>query len=169
MFNNLQFREVILHPVLKAFQFHFADYEELLIGTLAQESAGGTYVRQLKGGPGLGPFSMEPRTHDDIWNVVMPHNPILTHNLMSHCMLGINRPKAELMIYHISYATAMAAIQYFRHKDYKPKTLEEMASYWKKYYNSKDGQGTEEEFIDNYLKFVGAKNEKIKTNGKKEG
>ena len=167
MLDNFQFRQYILQPTLKALQLNPSDYEELMVGTFAQESLGCTYIRQIDNGVGLGPFSMQPQTHDDIWNVVLPNNPMLTYNLMLHCMLGINKPKPELMMYHLTYATAMAAICYFRFHEEKPKKLDGMAAYWKKYYNTQLGKGTEEEFVENYLIFTGAKNEKQKTHGKK--
>jgi hypothetical protein len=134
------------------------DAEELMIGTLAQESSGGTFLRQKENGPGLGPFSMQVNCHDDIWNVVLPHNTILTHNLLTHCMLII-KPRPEMLIYHLGYATAMARIQYFRFKEPIPKTIEGKAEYWKRLYNKKDGAGTEEEFVKNYYRFIGGKNE----------
>ena len=40
--------------------------ENLLMGTAAQESALGEYIRQLGNGPALGIFQMEPETFDDI-------------------------------------------------------------------------------------------------------
>ena len=49
MFDITQFRADILTPTLEALQFREIELKELLVFTCAVESAGGTYVKQVKG------------------------------------------------------------------------------------------------------------------------
>ena len=56
------------------------------------------------------------------------------------------------ILYNLRYATAMARIHYLRVKESLPNTndVAGLAKYWKLYYNTPLGRGTEEEFIKNY-------------------
>jgi hypothetical protein len=65
MFDITQFRADILTPTLEALQFREIELKELLVFTCAVESAGGTYVKQVKG-PALGIFQLEPNTFTDV-------------------------------------------------------------------------------------------------------
>lgn len=160
LFNNVQFREVILRPTLMALQKWRPEVEELMIGTMAHESKGGTYLVQ-ENGPAVGPFEMEPVTHDDIWLNYLPNQPKLSYDLMTVCGFAY-KPKFEVMKYHLVYAVCMARIDYLRIPEPIPKDLQSQALYWKNYYNTKLGKGTPEEYIQDYLIFTGAKNESVR-------
>lgn len=175
MFNCSQFKKLIIQPVLHVLDVYSQEAEELLIGTCAQESQGGTYLFQnivsknmletfSKGLFAVGIYQMEPKTHDDIWkNFLTPHvlqkpNKIATivEKLKSFCNVA-DKPSAELMLYNLYYATAMARMHYYRVQEPIPKTLNEQAAYYKKYYNTPDGAASIEEYILNYNKFTGGK------------
>ena len=66
MIDLTQFRSDIVRPILEKLDLWSGAAENLLVGTSLVES-GLFYVRQLRGGPALGFFQMEPATHDDIW------------------------------------------------------------------------------------------------------
>lgn len=131
-----------------------------MMGTCAQESKAGTYFKQVQG-IALGAWQMEPATHDDIWKRYLPNQPIVCNKMANHCQIR-TQPTAEIMIYHVTYACAMARIAYCRHKEIIPKTLEEQAQYWKKYYNTEKGAGKPEEYIANYEAFVGKPKKGVK-------
>ena len=61
-----QLRKDIVRPAIEKIGLWSQEAEDLLIGTAAQESHLGTYLRQLGDGPALGIFQMEPATHNDI-------------------------------------------------------------------------------------------------------
>ena len=174
MFNNLQFRKLIIQPVLKALMLNGSDIEDLLVGTCAQESRGGTFLFQEGTNPDLyaslqknilaiGPYQMQPATHDDIWENYLPSHPNLLEWLIEICAippqlcLPRKKPPANFMLYNLYYATAMARIHYRRVPEPVPSTLELQAEYYKKYYNTSGGKATIDEYITNYNNFVGTK------------
>lgn len=161
MFDNKQFRERIIRPVLHGLGMWNEYAEELMIGTCAVESRGGTFIIQQNNGPALGIFQMEPKTHDDIWQKWLPNHPAIANNLMSSCMMSM-KPRADMMVYNLFYATAMARLEYYRNtSDQIPDTLDGRAQYWVKYYNR--GQAaTPQRYIDAYNSFMGIAGSKSK-------
>lgn len=163
MFNNGQFRELIIKPVLNGLNLYSQEAEDLMVMICAHESKGGTYFKQIKG-PAMGPYQMERAAHDHIWNVVLPNSPQICHNLMTICHLSM-KPTFEMLAFHLRYATAMTRIYFIPVKEVIPKDLQGQAEYAKKYYNSILGEATVEEYIDDYLTFTGVKSH-AKENGK---
>lgn len=146
MFDVKQFREKIVRPVLHGIGMWNENAEELMMGTAAAESLGGTYLVQQGNGPALGIYQMEPKTHDDIWQKWLPNHPAIANNLMQSCMMAM-KPRADMMVYNLYYATAMARLQYWRCGEGPiPAELEGQAEYWVKYYN-KGGSGTVEKYL----------------------
>jgi hypothetical protein len=149
--NKTQLREWIIRPPLKALNLWSEAAENLLMGTCAQESHLGEYIKQVNG-PALGIFQMEPATHDDIWG----H---LNTDLMRQARqaAGMFHPKAEIMIYNLHYAVIMCRLHYRRVKEPLPDAndIAGLAKYWKKYYNTHLGKGKEQDFITNYKILVG--------------
>jgi len=154
-----QFRQLIIRPALEALggRLWSPSAENLLMGTAAQESRLGNYIHQLGRGPAVGPFQMEPATHDDIWERYLRYKRWL--NITVHEAAGIEGEEklpADYMIYNLRYAAAMARIHYLRVPQALPEAddIEGLAAYWKRYYNTYLGAGTVEEFIENYHRFV---------------
>lgn len=126
---------------------------QLLLGTAAQESHMGRYLRQING-PALGIFQMEPTTHDDIWTNYLQYRTALSRMVSK---LRVDMPIGpRQMAGNLYYAAAMARIHYRRVPEPLPQVgdLSGMAEYWKKHYNTHLGAGTEDEFIANYERFV---------------
>lgn len=116
---------------------------KLLLGTAAQESHLGTYIRQLTG-PAIGVFQMEPATFSWLQTKYGEKYPII---------LGRGAPEME---WDLKLAIIMARLRYRAHLDPLPSdAIADVADYWKKVYNTKYGKGTPEEFIENYERFVG--------------
>lgn len=168
--NKEQLRELIIRPTLKHLNLWSVEAEDLLMGTAAQESHLGTYVKQVGGGPALGIFQMEPNTHDDIWGSYLKYKRSIA-NLVEDESSSINHQYNESdgdsvasneLIGNLRYAAAMARVHYLRVPESLPSKSElpahnyvhELASYWKAYYNTPRGAGTIEEFIVNYNKYV---------------
>ncbi len=80
--------------------------------------------------------------------------PGMLTKFMRFCLIPVNKPPAELMIYHSAYACGMARILYSRSRKDIPATLEGQAAYWKEHYNTSSGSGTVEEYIKAYERYT---------------
>ena len=146
----VQLRMDVIRPCLKDFGLWSQDAENLILGTAAQESWCGRYVRQLHGGPALGIFQMEPATHDDIWKNFLAFRRELRGSILEVW----DSPDAERMIYDLRYAAVMCRVHYLRAPGAIPTAVGDQAKYWKLYYNTPAGAGTEAEFIDNWYRHI---------------
>lgn len=145
-----QLRDYIVRPTLEDADLWSLCAEKLILGTCAQESRMGHYIHQLGKGPALGIFQMEPSTHDDIWkNYIMYHNEYVKRFKTKVFV-------SERLIYDLKYATLMTRFHYLRVSEAlpNPHDIGNIAQYWKKYYNTNLGAGSEEEFVQNYNKYV---------------
>jgi len=144
-----QVRELI-ESVLFELGYNSPDAIELLMMTSAQESHLGTYIRQLGTGPALGIFQMEPNTEADIWN-----NYLRYKSDLSAKVLRFKSPRHDDLHWNIGYQICMTRIHYLRAPTALPDhaNVPAMAAYWKKYYNTYLGAGTEAEAIENYYKY----------------
>lgn len=153
-----QFRELIIRPVLYDLSMYSQAAENLLMGTAAQESGMGRYLRQLGSGPALGPFQMEPATHEDIWRNYLIGNASLgarVRQLAGYRWVAREIPAKE-MVGNLYYAAAMCRLHYRRRPEPLPdaEDIEGLARYWKRHYNTPAGRGTVAEFMDNYQRFM---------------
>jgi len=151
MFHVEQFRRLIVRPTLEEMGAWSIGAENLLIGTCAQETEMGCYLKQLGNGPALGIYQMEPATYDDIWKNYLNFNP-----KKAQYVERTDIPEPEVMIYDLKFATQMARFHYLRVSEAIPQTdnPEELGKYWKKYYNTIKGKGTVEEFVKNYMLYA---------------
>ena len=148
-FNKKQFRELIKNT-LKELDLHSRDAVNLLMGTAAQESMFGTYLKQLGNGPALGVFQMEPATFKDIFENYLAYKPDLLDKVRGFALYL----DADETVWNLKFTIIMARGHYLRVNEALPVDLIGYAAYWKKYYNTEKGAGTEQEFIRNYKKFV---------------
>lgn len=146
-----QLRDLI-HRVLIALDLHSESAENLLMGTVAQESALGEYIRQLDNGPALGIFQMEPATFRDIVQNYLQYKPELAKLVMS--VSGVNALRSEYLEYNLALSICMCRVHYLRVSEKMPDNLTGWAKYWKEYYNTRLGKGMEEEFIRNFKQHV---------------
>lgn len=165
MYDPDQLRLLIVRPTLLALGLHSAEAEELMLGTCAQESKGGTYLKQVNG-IAYGAWQMEPTTHDDIWIRFLPNQPIKCSLMVNHCQIR-TKPDASVMVYHLTYACAMARLHYFRAEGAIPRSLEDQARYYKKVWNTNLGKATPEEYIQNYNLFVRKNTSKVSAKSNK--
>lgn len=142
-FDKRQLRDLITR-VLKGTDYYSESAVELLMLTCATESNLGTYLRQGGGGPAVGIFQMEPFTHNDIWR---------THGHILKPLLG--EQNVDRLEYDLRYATIMSRVHYLRVSEPLPseKNVTMLASYWKRFYNTRLGKGTVEKAISNYYKY----------------
>lgn len=153
-FNKGQFKSLI-EETLKEIDMYSEAAVNLLLGTAAQESAFGTYIKQVGGGPALGVFQMEPATHDDIWDNYIMYQGRLRLRLDN--IVKYEYIESKELQWNLKYAIAMARLQYYRRPEPLPskQDIPALAAYWKQWYNTPKGKGTIDEFIHNYQKYVG--------------
>ena len=150
MIEKKQLRNLVNEVLLKM-ELHTPEAVELILGTIAQESAGGKYIRQITG-PALGICQMEPATFKCIVNNYIKYKPELGRVIMFAS--GVSALKSEMLEYNLAFSIAMCRIHYLRVSEALPHDLEGYAKYWKQYYNTVHGKGTVEEFIANYNRRV---------------
>ena len=67
---------------------------------------------------------------------------------------GVINLKSEYLEYNLALAISMARMHYARVREKIPSDLTGWAGYWKRFYNTPQGKGTEEEFVYNYKQYV---------------
>lgn len=154
MLNRVQVEQLLITPTLEKGGMYTPTAVVLLLGTMAQESAFGTYLKQAGKGPALGIYQMEPATHDDIVDNYLRYQRDLEQQLLR--AFRWNRYDSERLIYDLQYATVFARLQYKRIKAPLPlpNDITKIAEYWKEYYNTDKGDGTVKQFIANFKKYV---------------
>lgn len=145
-----QFRKLI-ERTLKAIDHYSPEAVNLLLGTAAQESRFGYYLRQIKG-PALGFFQMEPITHDCHVKEYLSHHPRLRELIKE--VSGVSCFNKKHLEYNIVYSICMARVHYLRRPGRIPSDKEGLAKYWKDHYNTYLGRGRESEFLINFDKYV---------------
>ncbi|WP_059026747.1 hypothetical protein [Gabonibacter massiliensis] len=146
-----QLRDLIKR-VLVDLDLHSESAENLLMGTAAQESGLGEYIRQLGSGPALGIFQMEPNTFKDIVQNYLQYKPELAKKVMA--ISGANAFRSEYLEYNLALSICMCRVHYLRMPVRIPDDLTGWAKYWKEHYNTRIGKGTEKEFVRNFKKLV---------------
>jgi hypothetical protein len=110
-------------------------------------------MKQLGSGPAVGFFQMEPRTHDDIWKNYLRAKPDLAQRVaqLSHVV------NAQSMSTDLLYAAAMCRVHYLRvpHRLPAEGDIQGQARYWKLFYNTNYGSGTEEEYLEVWESYSG--------------
>jgi len=141
----------IIKPSLEHIHLYSLSAAQLLLATAIQESR--LVYRKQIGGPALSYFQIEPDTHFDIWE-----NFLKYRNRLSDRVIGLmSKPSADKLNElenNDKYAAAIARIHYLRVPAPLPdlNNIPDMAAYWKRYYNTELGRGTEDEFIENWNK-----------------
>jgi len=119
--------ELVIQPACAALDAATEPALLQVLGTGLAES-GFREIRQQGGGPALGPFQMEPATHDDIWTNFIGFRGTLSDKLADAGDLStVGTGIAEVMAWNWRYAAAMCRVHYLRVKDPIPATLEEQA------------------------------------------
>lgn len=156
MINKDQLVELVIKPsILSIDKNALSDSAiNLILGTCAQESRFGTYIAQIKG-PALGIYQMEPNTYYDIIDNYLNHREFTKRRIFSFCGYE-TEPSHHMLICNLRLSTIFCRIHYLRVPEKIPDAndIEGLASYWKRYYNTYKGRGTEEEFIDNFKRYV---------------
>jgi len=126
----------------------------LIMGTIAQESAMGKYRRQLGNGPARGICQMEPATEKDIWQNFLRYKVVLRNRIST--ITGVYSHDPKKLEINDQYAILMCRVHYMRVREALPEAgdVNALAKYWKLHYNTPLGHGTAKEFVKNYKKYL---------------
>ncbi len=156
--NSIQLKEIIIKPALNAIGLCSDSSINLLLGTAAQETNLGRYLVQTNIDPylgGIGLYQMEAKTYEYIWEKHV--NRSIHMRAKVRLYLGYEgRPMAARMASDMGLATIMARLNYANVLERLPdaKDVKALARYWKIYWNTMAGKGTEDQFIDHYKEFI---------------
>lgn len=146
-----QLKLYVIIPVLEQIDLYSDSSVNLLLGTCAQESEMGTYLKQING-PALGIYQIEPNTHNDVWDNYLVYKPELRDKV-----LRIGERNSNSLIVNLAYQTAIARIIYLRVANPLPTAndIPGLANYYKKYYNTVSGKAILEEVIEKFRSVIG--------------
>ena len=138
----------VIRPTLNAIGLWSEAAENLLLATCAHESLLGYFLKQHDG-PALGIYQIEPATHRDVWQNYLNYRPALAAKINATTKDNSRQPQDCELITNLAYATAIARIIYYRASELLPPAddIKKQAIYWKKYYNTADGEGKITDFI----------------------
>lgn len=153
MIDPRQLRAFVIDPVLNRIGLYSLAASDLVLGTIAQESACGQYIKQIGGGPALGICQMEPATHDDIWKNFLRYKDDLRDAVARESACGIGGDAREL-VGNLNYAVAMCRVHYARKPGLIPADRLGQARYWKQWYNTEKGAGSVDEYMRNWARYV---------------
>ena len=166
--NKSNIPELIITPTLKHLGLYSLSAETLLTAICAHESKGGKYLRQL-GCTGdkcaFGLYQIELKTADAIEHYLLRKSrtdPLRTEWFdILHSYLDKTIPPNLNLQHNHKYATSLCRLFFVRFKEPLPAhdDIEAIAKYWKKYYNTIKGKGTEAQFIKDYNWFM--QNDKV--------
>lgn len=151
-------RDLVVAPVLRELGWHSDAAERLMLGTAVHES-GLVHIRQVGGGPALGLWQVEPRTHDDVWEHWLGHRPDDAARVRAFARQywpgDIDRAALELAT-NAAYCCAVARCVYRRVRAPLPDAFDPdgLAHYWKTYYNTARGKGDPERWLHQYERHV---------------
>lgn len=149
------FRELIVEPTLKALaeaepRINSDSAVELMMGTAAQETDLGFYLKQHPRGPGLGIYSIEPATHKDVLRYLDRPDK----NRLKAAVMKINDTRDDLaLVGDLYYATAIARVRYWYEASPLPDGLVGQAQYWDIHFNANNINQIDE-YLDSYRQFV---------------
>lgn len=151
-----QLLTLVVRPTLKSLGAYSRSAEQLVMGTVYQESRA-IYLKQLGKGPALGIVQMEPNTHKDIWENYLRYKPSLATAVKSLASTvsyqdGLVKVNESELVTNLAYAVAMCRVHYRRERDPLPPAddVPALGAYWKEHYNTIHGAGTVDEFVHNF-------------------
>jgi hypothetical protein len=128
----------------------------LVLGTGAQESNFHYLDQTPKGpGPGFGIYQCERISFNTVWKWLQRPTNFELFMLVKEYEL-VHLDNCEELHGNLYLATIICRLHYFLKPGELPgaSDVPGMAAYWKRWYNTSLGAGTEAEFIANYKKYV---------------
>ena len=152
--NPRQLRRLVIRPVLELLEADSAGAENLLLGTAAQESRMGEYIKQIHG-PARGIYQMEYDTHEYVWEWLMREEHAQLARQVRVTIGGVGS-LWNYLAGNLYYATAMARVRYLMDPVPIPsgRNIPALGKYWKRVWNTHAGKGTVKQFVTNWDQLV---------------
>ena len=119
------------------------------------------YIKQMNDGPAASFFQVEPQTAVDNCQHFLSHRKPLMKNCAFASRVDIKYWQmydldiwSEILEKNIAAGIVHCRIKYWRVPKRMPNTIEGMAEYWKEFYNSSEGKGNPEEFVEQVTKWL---------------
>jgi hypothetical protein len=122
-------------------RLHSYSAVELMLMIAGHESLGFKFRHQIGGGPALGPFQIEPPTHDDIWR--------RSRSIHRNAKRAGYTQDSKRLATDDKYSVFMARHRIMLDPKPIPTTLQAMADWCKREWNG-DGKATPEEYLRDY-------------------
>ena len=152
--NKAQILKIIKDTLKRLDKKYYSNNAVNLIYNTGLVESNYKYLMQLGKPIARGFFQMEGDTAIDICKNYLCHRPKLLTEIEEACFLNhYVLPTADkkdlefLLTTNIAFSVIMCRMHYRRVPKPLPKTLKEQAFYWKTYYNTIYGKGTQEKFI----------------------
>lgn len=145
----------LIFSVNKQFLGHATKWEmDLMTGTAATESRL-IQRAQTGGGPARGIFQIEPETARDVYRNYLRRKPNLYRKLMeivfslgsAPFFIPTVKETSRLLTVGDDYSIIIARCVYLRRPEPIPTTLGDQAAYYKRWYNTPAGKGSEGKYI----------------------
>lgn len=153
--NKYQFKKLIIET-LTEYDLPYSDNViELLMLTASQETHLGKYIEQLNNGIALGVFQCEPNTYMD--NLTYIHRKATYSDkwlrILEDLPKDLNGFNRTMFKGNLIMQILMCRVHYYRVKEHIPTDIEDIARYYKQYYNTYKGAATEKEALTNYKEY----------------
>tara|TARA_R110002153_G_C13228311_1_gene489517 strand:- start:262 stop:744 length:483 start_codon:yes stop_codon:yes gene_type:complete len=156
MINSLQMKTLIKETLVKMGDRYYSDEAMMLIYNTGLVESKYKYIMQ-KGGNNIarGFFQCEPWVAVSVCNDYLQYRTPLMSKIAKACHLDLKyflNPTREdwkdILTTNITAQIIFCRIHYWRVPKPLPKTLIQQAIYWKAFYNTEDGAGTTEHFME---------------------
>ena len=142
-------------------KFASEDAIKLVVATGIVESRY-EYIRQIGDGPARSFWQVEPATCVDNLAHYLKHRPELMKKCATASSVDVKHWQnfdekvwADILEKNIASGIVHCRIKYWRVPKRMPSSIGGAADYWKRYYNTEQGRGRKEHFIDEYRKYLG--------------
>ena len=119
------------------------------------------YIKQLNSGPAASFHQVEPATAVDNCQHFLSHRKSLMANCAKASMVDLKHWQtydldlwSNILEKNIAAGIVHCRIKYWRVPKRLPSSIEGMSTLWKEFYNSADGKGDPEEFIEQVTKWI---------------
>lgn len=159
MIRSDHLRDEWVRPTLKAIDMWSEAAENLLLGTIALESAGGEYLRQWPRGPAMGICQVEIATHLDCWLNWLDYRPQIAERVFDlvppmyrlYLLPGTDKAPVDpqALVGCPMYCIAIARVVYRRVSEPLPAPTDwpALERYHKRHYNTAAGATRPGQFL----------------------
>lgn len=147
--DSTEFLNGILRPTLMQIDMWSYRAERLMLATAIHESGGFKHKLQV-GGPAKSYYQIEPATLADLKKNYLSYRPEKAKILekVEPVMLD-----GSDMLMDDVYSTVACRLIYSRIPEPLPVDIEGCARYWKSYFNTYLGKGTQQKFLDDWYRW----------------